>query len=171
MAEAPLPAAQALLAQLAARGITLPPGRVRVGAYGDSAALSASLLAQIRAGTKRAGTALLWALQAEGEQPGQAGDLEIVVDHEHRPVLVTRDLRVAVVPFDRVDERYAAVEGEGDGSLAWWRQAHWDFFGRECGRLGRSPSPDMPVVCCEFELLLLIPEDAGRDPAETSHEP
>jgi uncharacterized protein YhfF len=164
--DGPLPDAATLVAQLAARGITLPPGPVRVGAYGDSAALSASLLAQIRAGTKRAGTALLWALQAEGETPSQAGDLEIVVDHRNRPVLVTRDLRVAVVPFDQVDARYAAVEGEGDGSLAWWRDAHWAFFGRECARLGREcarlgrePSPDMPVVCCEFELLLVIPED------------
>jgi len=52
---------------------------------------------------------------------------------------------------------YAAVEGEGDGSLAFWRDGHWRFFTRECRRIGREPSADMPVVCARFELLAVLP--------------
>ncbi|MDF1522053.1 MAG: ASCH domain-containing protein, partial [Trueperaceae bacterium] len=79
-------------------------------------------------------------------------------------VLPGGDLHVQVVAFDEVDEAYAALEGEGDGSLAYWRAAHWDVFGRECARIGRLPAPDMPVVCCAFEVVAVVP-DSGGDPA------
>lgn len=58
---------------------------------------------------------------------------------------------------------YAAREGEGDGSLAYWRESHWAFFSRECARIGREPAPDMPVVCAEFELLAVVDEDPARN--------
>ena len=38
-------------------------------------------------------------------------------------------------------------------ALSYWKQAHWAFFTRECERLGRSPNPDMPVVCEQFEVV------------------
>ena len=147
----------AMVAQLRARGITLPPGRVRVDGYGDSPELSQALLALIRSGRKRAGTSLLWAIEAEGEPMPQEGDIEIVVDHAGEPVLVTRLTRVQVMPFDQVDAAYAAIEGEGDGSLAYWQEGHWAFFTRECRRIGREPDGAMPVVCCVFELLAEVP--------------
>ncbi|MDZ7589176.1 MAG: ASCH domain-containing protein [Rubrivivax sp.] len=156
-----LPTAAELVARLAARGVTLPPGPVRVDGYGDSAALSAELLDLIRAGPKRAGTSLLWALEADGEPLPRVGDIEIVVDHDLQPALVTRITRVQVLAFDAVDADYAATEGEGDGSLDHWRRAHWAFFGRECRRLGREPTASMPVVCSVFELLQVLPPAAA----------
>jgi uncharacterized protein YhfF len=62
--------------------------------------------------------------------------------------------------FDQVTAEYAAIEGEGDGSLEYWRDAHWRFFSRECARLGREPTTDMLVVCAVFELLACAPEGA-----------
>lgn len=152
-----LPEPAALIAQLAERGIVLPPGPVHVDGYGDSAALCEELLALIVSGRKRAGTGLLWAMQADGDPVPVVGAIELVVDHAHRLRLVTRLTRVAVVPYNEVDAAYAAREGEGDGSLAYWRRAHDAFFGRECARIGRQPAPDMPVVCCEFDLLHVLP--------------
>jgi len=147
----------AVLRTLAGHGVVLPPGRVRVDGYGDSPALSRELLALIVSGRKRAGTSLLWAIEHEGEDLPQVGDIEVVIDHAHRPALVTRLTEVDIRAFHAVDERYAAIEGEGDGSLAFWRQAHETFFARECARIGRAPTPDMPVVCCVFELLAVVP--------------
>ena len=66
-------------------------------------------------------------------------------------VIETRD--VAIVPYEQVTAEFAATEGEGDGSLRYWREAHWAFFGRECARIGRSPDPRMPVVCERFEVI------------------
>jgi uncharacterized protein YhfF len=34
---------------------------------------------------------------------------------------------------------YAAIEGDDDGSLEYWRHAHWAFFSRESKRIGRGP--------------------------------
>ncbi len=146
-----------VIQQLQAAGIVLPPGRVRVDGYGDSEALSNELLALIRSGQKRAGTGLLWAHEADGEPIGEAGDIEIVIDHHGRPSIVTRLLDVRIVSFCDVGTDYAATEGEGDGSLEFWRRVHWDYFGRECTRIGRLPSEDMPVVCSTFEVLNLLP--------------
>ena len=150
------PTVASLVCRLASHGVTLPPGRVRVDGFGDSEALSKSLLELIRSGRKRAGTGLLWAYEFDGEEIAETGDIEIVIDHLSQPALVTRITSATVVPYDEVTAEYAAIEGEGDGSLEYWRRAHWSFFSRECSRIGREPIGSMPVVCTIFEVLSVL---------------
>ena len=154
---ASLPSVDSLTQILKESGIALPPRRVRVDGYGDSAALSESLLALIRTGRKRAGTGLLWAYEHDHEEIARTGDIEIVVDHLNQPAFVTRITSASVVPFAAVTSEYAAIEGEGDSSLEYWREAHWAFFSRECVRIGREASESMPVVCSIFEVLYALP--------------
>ena len=111
----------------------------------------------IRCGRKRAGTGLLWAYEYDGEEISKTGDIEIVIDHLNQPALVTRVMSAKVVPYDEVTAEYAVIEGEGDGSLEYWRKAHWAFFSRECARIGRKPEESMPVVCSIFEVLNVVP--------------
>ena len=153
---APLPSVALLVAKLKDSGIVLPPGPVRVDGYGDSEALSQELLELIRSGKKRAGTGLLWAYEAESEPLPRQGDIEIVVNHQNEPALVTRLTSVKVMPYSEVSAEYAAIEGEGDGSLEYWRRAHWAFFSRECHRLAREPQQSMPVICSIFEVLNVL---------------
>lgn len=161
----PLPTVEALLAKLAALGVAVPSGRVRADGYGDSPALSEALLELIALGRKRAGTSLLWACETDGQSIPSRGDIEIVVDHLNEPALVTRVIDVSVMAYNEVTAEYAAVEGEGDGSLDYWRKAHWAFFSRECGRIGREPTQTMPVVCSVFELLHVLPRNsAAQEP-------
>ncbi len=157
----PLPSLSEAITKLRAHQIELPPGRVCVDGYGDSAELSASLLALIKDGRKRAGTSLLCAIEADDESIPEVGQIDIVVDHQNEPALVTRTTQVHLVPFAEVTAEYAAIEGEGDGSLAYWRNAHWAFFTRECARIGREPTEAMLVVCCVFEVLNVVPAGAG----------
>lgn len=152
-----MPPIEVLKAKIAAAGIELPSGHLRADGYGDSPELSTALIELIRSGPKRAGTGLLWAMEHDGDALPQVGDIEIVVDHDHEPALVTRITRVEVVPFNEVSAEYAAIEGEGDGSLESWREGHWRFFSRECARIGRDPSEVMPVVCSVFELIASVP--------------
>jgi uncharacterized protein YhfF len=152
----PYPPLEIVLSKLKAHGVKLPQGSVQLDAYGDSPELSEELLALIKTGQKRAGTCLLWSIEANGEPLPQVGDIDIVLDYQNEPVLLTRTTSVEVVPFSLVTPEYAAIEGEGDGSLDYWRNAHWSFFSRECKRLGRSPSETMPVVCSVFELLQIL---------------
>ena len=156
-----LPSVAFLVAKLKEAGVVLPPGPVRVDGYGDSEALSEELLELIRSGKKRAGTGLLWAYEAESEPLPSQGDIEIVVNHRNEPVLVTRLTSVEFMPYSEVSAEYAAIEGEGDGSLEFWRSAHWAFFSRECHRLGREPHHTMPVVCSVFEVLNVLQQRGG----------
>jgi uncharacterized protein YhfF len=152
-----LPSINEVIAQLAVQGIAIPQGPVRVDRYGDSDELSTDLLDLIKSGRKRAGTGLLWAYEHDGEAIAQTGDIEIVVDHRNQPALITRIVRSEVVAFIEVGAEYAAIEGEGDGSLEYWRKGHWNFFSRECRRIGREPTETMPVICNVFEVLRVLP--------------
>ena len=58
--------------------------------------------------------------------------------------------RVAVVPYRDVTANHARREGEGDCSLAFWRQVHEAFFTEELARAGMVFRQDLPVVCEEF---------------------
>lgn len=156
-----LPSVESLTTRLSALGITLPPGAVRVDSFGDSPALTEELLALIRSGRKRAGTGLLWAYEADGEAIPQLGDIEITVDHRGEPALVTRITWVQIVSYAAVSAEYATIEGEGDGSLEYWRKGHWAFFTRECHRIGREPEESMPVICSVFEVLNVVPQETA----------
>jgi uncharacterized protein YhfF len=104
-------------------------------------------------GRKRATAGALWSYEAEQEPLPRAGDFSVVTDWAGAARCVIRTTSVQVVAFDEVGEEFAAAEGEGDGSLAFWRDAHWAAFSREFEETGRSPSRDMPVVCERFEVV------------------
>lgn len=122
-------------------------------AFGDSAALADELAALVLQRRKRAAAGSLWAFEAEAKPLPRPGDLSIVTSWDGRPLCVIETLVVDIVPFDRVDADFAATEGEGDGSLAFWQSAHRAYFGRECQRLGRVFAEDMPVVCERFRVV------------------
>lgn len=135
------------------RGIALPTGNLHVCGFGDSAELSMELLALIRAGKKRGGARLQWSYDAEDEALPLVGDIEIVLDHLNEPALITRIVKVDAKPFIEVGADFAATEGEGDGSLEYWRQEHWRCFSRDCARIGREPTQSMMVICSTFDVL------------------
>lgn len=71
-------------------------------------------------------------------------------------MLVTRIVSSEIVAYCEVTADYAAIEGEGDGSLEYWRKVHWSFFSRECKRIGKEPVESMPVICSVFEVLHVV---------------
>ena len=142
------PSVADLIAELHARGVVLPPGSVRLDHYGDSAELSRKLLALIRSGHKRAGTGLLWWHEHEGEPIPQVGDIEIVLTHDDRPSVITRVTRVEVLPYREVSAEYAAIEGEGDASLDFWRQSHWRSMSRPSRSSKLSWWMSGSCICC-----------------------
>jgi uncharacterized protein YhfF len=121
--------------------------------FGDSEELASSLAALVLSGTKRATTGSLWSFEVRNKRPPVPGDLSVVTDWNGTPLSVIETEWVEVVPFDHVTPEFAAAEGEGDGSLAFWRDAHRRYFTRECARAGREFSEDMPVVCERFRLV------------------
>lgn len=121
--------------------------------FGDSQALADDLAPLVLRGTKRATAASLWSFEAEGKRLPRPGDLSIVTSWSGEPLCVIETRAVDVMPFKQVGAEFAATEGEGDGSLAYWQEAHRAYFSRECARAGRSFSEDMPVACERFEVV------------------
>ena len=115
---------------------------------------SANALAQlVLSGKKRATAGLVWSFEAAATEMPKPGDLSVVTNWAREPVCVIRTQRVDVVAYDEVSEAFAATEGEGDGSLRYWREVHWAAFGRACQRIGRLPDAGMPVACERFEVV------------------
>jgi uncharacterized protein YhfF len=126
--------------------------------FGDSEELADSLAQLVLSGVKRATAASPWSFQADGKRVPRAGDLSIVTDWAGTPLCIIETLAVDVVPFNEVTAEFAAAEGEGDGSLAFWREAHTQYFTRECARTGRRFTPDMPVACERFRVVFRPPD-------------
>ncbi len=128
-----------------ARGKSLPD-RFEAWAFGDDADTLAKL---VLSGTKTA-TSSAHALY-EGEDLPGAGEYSVILNARQEPVCIIRTEKVFVVPFRQVDERQAWKEGEGDRTLAYWRQVHERFFRQELTSCGLAFSEEMLVVCEEFQ--------------------
>lgn len=121
--------------------------------FGDSEALANELAALVLQGTKRATTGSVWSFEAEGRRVPAPGDLSIVTNWAGEPLCVIETRSVEILPFHQVSAEFAAAEGEGDGSLAFWMQGHRRYFERECTRAGRQFSEDMLVACEHFSVV------------------
>jgi uncharacterized protein YhfF len=138
---------------------TLPSGSPQLSSpwvaegFGDGPELADRLGALALAGAKTATCSALWEWEASGDPLPQPGLLTVVLDGAGRPLGITETTEVRILAFDRVDADFAFEEGEGDRSLAYWRQAHWDYFRRTLPRIGRLPVKDMPLVCERFRLV------------------
>lgn len=138
---------------------TLPPGSIAPAErppawyFCDTQPCADELGALVVAGIKTATASLGWVYEVEPAPVPQAGDLSIIITWDGEPLCLIETTDVTTLPFKDVHERHAYEEGEGDRSLAYWRDVHWRFFGRECAEIGREPSEDMPVVCERFRVL------------------
>jgi len=107
----------------------------------------------VQAGVKTATCSLVWWYEAEGERIPEAGDLSVITNWDGDPMCVIETTEVEIKPFNQVDEQFAYDEGEGDRSLAFWRDAHLSFFSRECAAIGREVEEAIPVVCERFRVV------------------
>ena len=124
-------------------------------AYGDDPDTLAELT---RAGIKTATASAGPLYELEGEPLPRAGEYSVILNSRDEAVAVIRTIRVYTVPFDQVSAEHAHKEGEGDRSLTYWRRVHEDFFRAELAEAGLEFSPEMPVVCEEFEVVF-CPEE------------
>ena len=121
--------------------------------FGDSPELADVLSALVVSGKKIATCSSVWEWEAEGKPLPSPGLKTVVLDGGGAPSCIIETTEVCVVPYNEVDAAFAASEGEGDLSLEYWREAHWQYFTRALPRIGREACPDMPLVCEHFRLV------------------
>ena len=94
------------------------------------------------------------------EELPRVGDLDVVLDGQGQAVGIIETTKVTVLPFREVSADHAYKEGEGDRSLAYWRQVHEELFTKWLADIGLSFSPASKVVLEEFQLVY----KAGQEP-------
>ncbi|MCR2783861.1 MULTISPECIES: ASCH domain-containing protein [unclassified Microbacterium] len=130
----------------------LPETLPEAWAFGATPAHADELLALVLAGVKTGTASSLWDYQESGDPLPQEGEFSIILDGEGAPRAVIETTRIRTVPFDEVDAEHAHAEGEGDRTLAHWREVHERYW-RNHSENPRGYEPDMPVVCERFRLL------------------
>jgi ribosomal protein S18 acetylase RimI-like enzyme len=88
----------------------------------------------------------------------------VLTEFDGRPRAVIRTTVLERRPFAEVDAAFAWDEGEGDRTLADWKEGHRRFFARELETFGRHFDEGMPVDLERFELL--CPFEAALDPID-----
>lgn len=115
---------------------------------------TAKKLAQlVKEGVKKATASLKYWYKVAGEPLPKAGDFSVVTDYHGEPQCVIKTTKITIIPFNKVTDNFAFLEGEGDKTLEYWKQVHKVFFIKELKEIGEEFSEDMEVVCEEFELV------------------
>ena len=120
---------------------------IDVWAFGVEADLLADLVLK---GEKTATVSAYDLYALEDEPLPQEGTFDVILDSQNQAVCIVEITKVSVQPFHQVSADHAFKEGEGDKSLAYWRQVHEDFFKDGLGEAGLAFSPDRKVVLEEF---------------------
>ena len=133
----------------------LPPVSYEAWSFCDNEEAANELGDLVKAGTKTATCSLVWAYEAENEKLPTVGDRSIITNWEGEPLCIIETTEVEIKAFNEVGDRFAYDEGEGDRSLASWREVHWDVFSRECSAIGREPAETMPLLCERFRVIFI----------------
>jgi len=128
-------------------------GYYEATAFGDDAALQDELCELVLRGVKRATTSPAFWYGEDRARAPKPGDLSIMLDGTGEPRGVFETTAVFEAPFHAVDAQFAADEGEGDGSLAYWRRAHQRYFTALLAKEGLEFSENLRVICERFRLV------------------
>lgn len=129
---------------------SIPEGyrHLRTFAFGDGPALADELVALVIQGLKTATCSM-----EDDPDSSTPGERWVVLDGRGEPRCVIETTEITCRRFDEVDAPFAHEEGEGDRSLADWRNSHRTYF----GRLGRFRE-DMMLICERFRLVEVFGE-------------
>jgi uncharacterized protein YhfF len=134
-------------------GVHKAPETYQAWGFGDNPEMADTLGRLVSVGVKTATASLVWAYETGDEPFPKTGDYSVILDGQGEPLCIIQTTHLDVRPFNDVDDNHAYLEGEGDRSLAFWREVHWEFFSRECVEIGREPTEQMPVLCERFKLV------------------
>ena len=100
---------------------------------------------------------------AELRRREKAGDYSVILDSRDNALCVIKDYDVYVRPFKEVPPFHAYSEGEGDRSLAYWREVHTRFFEETLSETGIPFTGDSLVICEKFTVEYIAGKGAKDD--------
>ena len=132
--------------------------------FGLSAVDMDSTALEVLQGDKRATTGLHAYYRHDHEPLPQIGNRSMVQDSRGRDIAIIEVTRVEIRRYCDVDATYAAIEGEGDKSLAYWQRVHLAYFAAECRRIRVAWDEQQEVVLEYFKVvqLCITPEEFSK---------
>ena len=129
--------------------------------------LGEHLIGEILAGRKTVTVSLMRECELEGGAP-RIGQRLPVMDHHGHLRATVEVTRVAVMPFDEIDEAVVTAESAGARSVAEWRGQQRAFYDR-CrdeialliGEPGWRLTEEEPMIICSIRLVPGDDDDAG----------
>lgn len=129
------------------------PSDYDVWAFGDSAAMADDLLALVLEGKKTATASNYRLYELEQEPIPYEGLYNVILNGKGEAKAIIKTTSIEIIPFKEVPAEFAYLEGEGDRSLAYWRNVHEAFFKREFMQIEEEFNENMLVVCEKFKLV------------------
>lgn len=123
----------------------------KTGFFGDNEKDTNTLAHLVMRGVKKATSHSLLGLQYRNEPLPKIGDFLVVTNWAAEAQCIVRTTGVELIPYFNITEAHATLEGEGDKSLAYWKQVHWAYYTRELEPFERLPRESMIIVFEEFE--------------------
>jgi len=104
---------------------------------------------------KRATATSLWWFKKYAHPLPEVGDQAIVTDWHGNPKAIIETVKVTPTPFNEVTPELAAIEGEGDKSLEYWRKVHRAYYTREMEPYGVEFDENMPIIFEQFRTIFV----------------
>ena len=111
-------------------------------------------------GIKRATASSVGELTMQGLAVPTRGDAHVVTNFAGIAQCVIETTNVTLIRFGDITGEHAALEGEGDGSLEYWRATHTAYFGRVLKNTGIEVDDGLMIAFEEFEVV--FPDVATR---------
>lgn len=104
-------------------------------------------------GKKRATSPAVAELALRGDAWPRVGDLHVITNWVGEAQCIIRTVAVTELRFGDVTAEHAALEGEGDGSLEFWRRVHREYYGRVLDGTESVVSDDLLILFEQFEVV------------------
>lgn len=115
----------------------------------------------VLSGMKTANASALIAYETENEPVPKVGCYSVILYDDGTAAGVIRDTKVSLVPFCEVSAEHAFKEGEGDRTLAYWREVHQQVFTPDYQAAGKEFDEQGICVLEEFQLVYPISQRNG----------
>ena len=109
----------------------------------------------VKKGVKKGTTSLYYSYQLENEPLPKIGQHNIILNWDGVAQCIIRTIDIEIKPFNKVSKDFAMIEGEGNGSLDYWKKVHKIAFDTELKASDQEFSEDMLVICETFEVVYL----------------
>lgn len=120
--------------------------------FGHDSETADSLLELVINEIKTATTSAFEMYEQEEILP-KKGNISIITNSRGQPGCIVQTTRVVIKKFSEITVSEAAMEGEGDLSLDYWKKIHIQFFSKEYKSRNMDFSIEIPVVFEEFKLI------------------